>query len=217
MKKRILLSVMILALVGMLLGAGIYAYFSDVESSAGNSFIAGTLNLRVGNDDPTTVRISVEGLKPGDAGNAADWLVKNDGSIAGDLDIGIGTITNYENVLTEPEEAAGDASGGATQGELGSFLKVAIWLDVDQSGDWSTGDIALRSDGTTLTNGGADILPYDYLDNYGGRSYSDILTMTGGNEFDFMVDYDFPSAASDNRAQSDSAEFDITFTLNQAS
>lgn len=216
MKKKILLSVMMLALVGMLLGAGIYAYFSDVESSTGNSFAAGTLNLKVGDNDPTTVQISVTNLKPGDSGNAASWLVKNIGSISGSLTIAMGAITNYENVLTEPEQAAGDASGGATQGELGSFLKVAIWLDVDESNDWNSGDIALKSDGTTLTNDGDDDLPCDYLEEYGSDNYASVIAMTGGDEFQFMVDYDFPDHANDDQAQSDSAQFDIVFTLTQA-
>jgi spore coat-associated protein N len=223
MQKKILFSIMTIALVGALIGGGIYAYFSDVETSTGNTFTAGTLNLKVGDDDPTTVSIAVADLKPTDTDNAATWLTKNIGSINGTLDVAIGAITNNENSLTEPEDAAGDTTSGATEGELGGFLKVAIWLDVDESDAWNSGDIALKSDGTTLTNGGSDTLPYDYLDNYGGHSHSSVITMTaddsgagGTDEFQFMVDYDFPSDANDNRAQSDSAVFDVTFTLNQA-
>ncbi len=223
MKKKILFSIMTIALVGALVGGGIYAYFSDAETSTGNTFTAGTLNLKVGDADPTTVSIAVADLKPTDTGNAATWLTKNTGSISGTLDVAIGSITNNENTLMEPESAAGDTSGGATEGELGSFLKVAIWLDVDESGAWNSGDIALKSDGTTLTNSGSDTLPYDYLDNYDGNSYSSVITMTGDDssaggtdEFQFMVDYDFPNDANDDQAQSDSAVFDVTFTLNQA-
>jgi spore coat-associated protein N len=222
MKKKILFSIMTIALVGALVGGGIYAYFNDVESSTGNTFTAGTLNLKVGDADPTTVSISVADLKPTDTGNAASWLTKNIGSISSTLDVAIGSITNNENTLTEPESAAGDTTGGATEGELGSLLKVAIWLDVDESDTWNSGDIALESDSTTLTNGGSDTLPYDYLDNYGGDSYSSVITMTGDDsgaggtdEFQFTVDYDFPSDTNDDRAQSDSAVFDVTLTLNQ--
>jgi len=214
---------MTIALVGALIGGGIYAYFSDVETSTGNTLTAGTLNLKVGDDDPTTVSIAVADLKPTDTDNAATWLTKNIGSINGTLDVAIGTITNNENSWTEPEDAAGDTTSGATEGELGGFLKVAIWLDVDESSTWNSGDIALQSDGTTLTNGGSDTLPYDYLDNYGGDSHSSVITMTaddslagGTDEFQFMVDYDFPTDANDNQAQSDSAVFDVAFTLNQA-
>ena len=223
MKKRILFSIMTIALVGALIGGGIYAYFSDVETSTGNTFTAGTLNLKVGDADPTTASINITNLKPTDTGNSATWLTKNIGSISGTLDVTIGSITNNENTLTEPESAAGDTTSGATQGELGSFLKVASWLDVDESSTWNLGDIALKSDGTTLTSTGVESLPYDYLDNYGGDSHTSVMTMTaddstagGTDEFQFMVDYDFPNDANDDRAQSDSAVFNVTFTLNQA-
>ena len=223
MKKKILFSIMTIALVGALIGGGLYAYFSDVETSTGNTFTAGTLNLKVGDDDPTTASINITDLKPTDTGNSATWLTKNIGSVSGTLDVTIGSITNNENTWTEPEDAAGDTTSGATQGELGSLLKVAIWLDVDESDAWNSGDIALKSDETTLTNGGSDTLPYDYLDNYGGDSHTSLITMTGDDsaaggtdEFQFMVDYDFPTDANDDRAQSDSAVFNVTFTLNQA-
>lgn len=223
MQRKILFSIMTIALVGALIGGGIYAYFSDVETSTGNTFTAGTLNLKVGDDDPTTVSINITDVKPTDTGTAATWLTKNIGSISGTLDVSIGSIVNNENTLTEPESAAGDATGGATEGELGSLLKVAIWLDVDESSTWNSGDIALQSDGTTLTSTGVESLPYDYLDNYGGDSHTSLITMTaddsgagGTDEFQFMIDYDFPTDANDNQAQSDSAVFDVTFTLNQA-
>ena len=223
MQRKILFSIMTIALVGALIGGGIYAYFSDVETSTGNTFTAGTLNLKVGDDDPTTVSINITDVKPTDTGTAATWLTKNIGSISGTLDVSIGSIVNNENTLTEPESAAGDATGGATEGELGSLLKVAIWLDVDESSTWNSGDIALQSDGTTLTSTGVESLPYDYLDNYGGDIHTSLITMTaddsgagGTDEFQFMIDYDFPTDANDNQAQSDSAVFDVTFTLNQA-
>ena len=208
------MSLMTIALVGALIGGGVYAYFSDVETSTGNAFAAGTLNLQVGAADPTTETISILNLKPGDTGNAATWTVTNAGSISGNLSIAMSAITNNENTLTEPESEAGDVTGGAGEGELGQFLKVAIWADIDENG-WDLGDVALESDGGKLTNSGADPLPYDYLDQYDSDSFTDVQTMAAASHFAFMVDYDFPSDANDNRAQSDNATFNITFTLNQ--
>ena len=40
-------------------------------------------------------------------------------------------------------------------------------------------------------------------------------TMSGMDSLDFMVDYDFPIDANDDRAQGDSCVFDIIFTLEQ--
>ena len=49
MNKKILASWIIIAIVSMLLGAGTVAYFSDVETSSGNTFTAGTLDLQIRN------------------------------------------------------------------------------------------------------------------------------------------------------------------------
>jgi len=219
---KILVSLMTIALVGALIGGGIYAAFSDTEATTNNTFTAGTLNLQVGDNDPTTESVSVSNIKPTDTGNAATWAVNNTGSISGNLSVALSAIVNNENTLAEPESAAGDVTGGATEGELGTYLKVAIWLDIDESGTWNTGDIALQSNGTTLTSTGVESLPYDYLDSYDSDSYSSVTILTaddsgagGTDEFEFMVDYDFPNDANDDRAQDDSATFDITFTLNQ--
>jgi predicted ribosomally synthesized peptide with SipW-like signal peptide len=45
--KAILTSLMVLGLVACLVGAGLFAHFSDVEESVGNQFQAGTLDLDV--------------------------------------------------------------------------------------------------------------------------------------------------------------------------
>ena len=212
MDTRILMSILVIGVVAMAAGAGTFAYFSDTETSEGNTFTAGTLNLKVGDVDSTTEKINIPNLKPDDSGNAADWTVQNTGSITGDLSISIPSITNNENTITEPEQDAGDTSN---TGELGSYLKVSIWLDMDQDGAWSEGDIALKSDGSTVTNEGSTEKPYDYLDNYGGDSWNDVVTMGSNAAFDFMVDYDFPPANNDDTTQSDSAVFNITFSLEQ--
>ncbi len=221
--SKILVSLMTIVLVGALIGGGVYAAFSDTESTVNNTFTAGTLDLTVGAADPTTESISVANIKPGDTGNAATWPVNNTGSIGGSLTVTIGAITNNENNLTEPESSAGDATGGAAEGELGAFLQVAIWLDVDESGTWNAGDIALESDGGMLTCTGAEALPYDYLDAFDSDSYADVIAMAaddsgaeGDDEFEFIVDYDFPDHANDDRTQDDSAVFTVTFVLDQA-
>lgn len=53
MNTKILASVMVIALVGAVAGAGTFAYFSDTETSTGNMFTSGTLNLKLSNDGET--------------------------------------------------------------------------------------------------------------------------------------------------------------------
>ena len=214
--KKIVVSLMVIALVGALIGGGIFAAFSDTESATDNTFTAGTLNLKVGSADPCTETISVSNLKPGDTGNAGTWLTRNDGSIAGKLTVAIGTITNNENTRSEVETAAGDTTDNP--GELGGYLKVAFWMDADKGGTWTSGDYYLKSDGTKVSWESGGTLPsaaYATVDSYASKTWTDAqnvaATTDAGN---FRVEYDLPSATG-NTVQSDSCVFTITFTLNQ--
>ena len=221
MKKVIGLTLAAILIAGIA-GGGTWAFFSDSETSQNNTLMAGTLDLQVGATDPCTEFIDIgTQLQPGDSGNAADWAVTNLGNISGTLKVEVGTITNYENTRTEPEQAAGDTTAGATEGELGDFVDIAIWLDVNRSGGWDSGDMYLRSNGTVVNWVSGSSLPseaYDDINNYSGLSWDStngMPTLAGSGALDFMVEYDFPSDADDNRAQSDSSVFDITFTLEQ--
>jgi predicted ribosomally synthesized peptide with SipW-like signal peptide len=215
--KKIVVSLMVIALVGALIGGGIFAAFSDTETATDNTFTAGTLNLKVGSADPCTETISVSTLKPGDTGNAGTWLTRNDGSIAGKLTVAVGTITNNENTRSEVETAAGDTTDNP--GELGGYLKVAFWMDADKGVTWTSGDYYLKSDGTKVSwQSGDTTLPsaaYATVDSYASKTWTDAqnvaATTDAGN---FRVEYDLPSATG-NTVQSDSCVFTITFTLNQ--
>ena len=221
MKKVIGLTLAALLIMGIV-GGGTWAYFSDSETSQNNTLMAGTLDLQVGATDPCTESINIgTQLQPGDSGNAADWTVTNLGNVSGTLKVEIGTITNNENTRTEPEQAAGDTTPGATEGELGDFVDIAVWLDINQSGGWDSGDMYLHSDGTVVNWISGSSLPpeaYDEINNYAGLGWDStdgMPTITGSGDLDFMVEYDFPSDVNDNRTQSDSSVFDITITLEQ--
>jgi predicted ribosomally synthesized peptide with SipW-like signal peptide len=132
MRKKILLSIIIIGVIGVLIGTGVFAYFSDTETSTGNTFTAGTLNLKVGSADPTTETITVSDTYGGDGGSY-DWLLKNDGSIAGSLDVTFSSIVDAENGVNEPEEADPGEDGSVavpgTNGELAEVLSVTIYID----------------------------------------------------------------------------------------
>ena len=216
MKKKLLLSIFIVACIGLFLGAGVYSLFQDVETTTANTFAAGTLDLQVGATNPTTEKINFTTLKPGDTNaTAANWQMQNLGTVPGNLNISTSAITNNENTLLALETAAGDA--GAAQGELGANLNVSFWTDITNNG-WSTGDYYLKSDGTTVGWASGATLPtaaYDRLDNFGGRSWNNVQTALGAGTIGyFKVAYDLPSATT-NVIQSDSSVFNITFTLTQ--
>jgi predicted ribosomally synthesized peptide with SipW-like signal peptide len=215
--KSVVISLMIIGLVCTAIGAGVFAYFSDMETASG-AFTSGTLNLQVGNADPCAETLTISNLKPTDSGTAANWIMTNIGSVNGTLDIALDAITNNENTRSEVETADGDTTDGA--GELGTLLRVAIWMDGNNDGAWSIGDYYLSSGGTKVAWVSGTTIPsaaYDILDNFGSRSYANIQTVNAtidaGN---FRIEYDFPNGgSSDNVAQSDSCTFNLNFILNQ--
>ena len=221
MKKIIVLSLATLLMMAVV-GSGTWAYFGDNETSQNNSITAGTLDLQVGTSDPCTEAIDIGSLlQPGDSSNAADWTVTNKGSTSGALKIAVSGITNYENTRTEPEQAAGDTTNGSTQGELGDSVDIAIWLDMNRSGVWDSGDKYLGSNGTVVNWASGSSLPteaYADINSYAGIDWDGadgMPAIAGSGTLDFMVEYSFPADPNDNRTQGDSSLFDITFTLEQ--
>jgi predicted ribosomally synthesized peptide with SipW-like signal peptide len=216
--KKIIFSLMAIAVIGSLIGTGTFAWFNDTETSAGNTFVTGTLNLQVGSANPMTDKVTLSNIKSADAGSAAIWLTKNLGTISGTLDAAIGTITNNENGRSEVEIAAGDTTDNA--GELGGLLKIALWMDVDKSAGWTSGDYYLKSDGTKVAWASGAALPagaYDIVNNFGGKSWTSLQTAAASSDAgNFRIEYNFPDGgSSDYVVQGDSCIFDITFALNQ--
>lgn len=52
--KRIILSIFVLGLAVTLAGAGTWAVFQNTETSNGNTFSSGTLDMKLSNDDQLT-------------------------------------------------------------------------------------------------------------------------------------------------------------------
>jgi predicted ribosomally synthesized peptide with SipW-like signal peptide len=133
-KKIIGLSLSALVILGMV-AVGTFAYFSDTETSTGNTITAGTLNLTAdesgtsGNwaltagDDGANEYGTLSLLKPGDSGTIT-WLLTNAGNLAGAMTI-TSTVTPAENDSNEPETAA-IASNSATNLGLGDLLGVKL-------------------------------------------------------------------------------------------
>jgi spore coat-associated protein N len=202
MKKIIGLTIMALLIIG-LVGGGTYAWFSDTEVSEDNILTAGTLDLNIeGGDDPVTT-FDVGDVAPGDSGSGNSTLT-NAGSMPGELDISTSAVNNTPGAI-------GEYQGGS--GELGANARIAMYLDVDQSGGATAGDIGLKSDGTTYDpTGGFD---YDEIDDYASLSWDAVLaSMAISAADDFIVLWQVPTSAG-NDIQGDSVSFDITFTLEQ--
>lgn len=65
--RKILLSLLSIVLVSTVAVGATKAYYDDTETSNGNTFAAGTLDLTVdGNNGTNTVKFTIANMKPGD-------------------------------------------------------------------------------------------------------------------------------------------------------
>jgi len=163
--KKILGSVGVLAVVGALVLGATGAFFSDTETSTGNTFTAGAIDLQIssqcsynggnsntncghwsypGDGGPVTLGkfFDFSDLKPGDWGeNTISFKVlTNEAWMCAAF-----TSTSSENGLVEPELAMNPIDTD-TYGELGEELEIMWWHDKD-------GDNALDIDEPPLFGG----------------------------------------------------------------
>ena len=199
--KRILMSLMTVALVSALIGGGIYAYFSDIETSAGNTFTAGTLDLNLDGVNTNVVKFTVSDVKPGDSGGGS-WTVANVGSIAGYLDLESISVSEAIGTTTDPEEA--DEPTGVDTIQLGNYLMVHLFVDTNNNGSWDAGEADIF--GTDAAPAAINTIAASYALDLS-------LAATGGTNYITLVWS--VGTGTDNRIQGDSVTLDITFELQQ--
>ncbi|MCH8741871.1 hypothetical protein IH779_03135 [Patescibacteria group bacterium] len=168
MNKKILISVSVIALVAAIGIGGTIAFFSDTETSTGNTFTAGSIDLKIGNDawfngqpqsqftwelsDLTNqLFFNYTDLKPGDweEDTISIRVDDNPSWVCANL-----TITKDSDVTcTEPE--VGDdpncATGNDWNGELGKELSFIFWAD--------DGDNVLEDNEQVVLSGSPSDLP----------------------------------------------------------
>ena len=201
--KSVLGSVLVIGVVAAMMTAGTQSLYSDTETSVGNTFTAGTLDLEIWDsgsgawiDDPEVPTVNdlwnnmVNNLKPGDSGTII-IPVKNAGTIDGYADIHIMNVVNSPGVTTEPEPILDN-------GELGSAILVNISYDSDGDG---VADETLVSQET--------------LDNLECIPYTASTALAGGSTANWIIDLWLPGTVG-NEIQGDSVTCDIEFSLDQA-
>ena len=199
MKKlntRILSSTIVIALMSMALGLGATAYFSDTETSTGNTFTAGTLDLQVNGDDSNIVAFTVSNMRPGNQPKTT-YTLNNIGSLSGYLDLENIVVTDNENGITDPEDDAGDVTPSV--GELSSVVNLRLFIDLDGNGWIGTGDIVFFN---------------DYVANLPSNFELDEPIAAGGTIYITAL-FDWWNTPNDNLAQGDSMVIDIEFELGQ--
>jgi len=155
MSKKLILSLSIIGLVAAIVVGGTIAYFSDTETSTGNTFTAGAIDLKIDSEchyyqngedvgcdwgesnweltdleDGVHKFFAFSDLKPGDYGEDTISLHVYNNDAWGCVTLG--PLTNNDNGCNEPEDKVDGTCGdpGEGEGELGDNLYFRIWADV---------------------------------------------------------------------------------------
>jgi len=191
MKKILGLTIAFMLLIGM--GSiGTWAYFQDTETSTGNVFAAGTLDLKTNDFDGVTQTLYASNLKPGDSVSGSITL-ENTGSVAGStLDLAFSYVES-DDIIPNPPNMSAD--------ETAAMLEI---ITLDYGGSSLLGNFGDSGN----TNGYRDIqdlknaslagLPG--IDALGTKNFTITVQLRGDTSSDF---------------QSDGINITMTFTLNQ--
>ena len=215
--KKILISLSIIAVVAVISIGITTAYFSDTETSENNTMAAGTMDLNIDEGNIAVKTMNLSNEAPGDFGTETAVL-KNVGSLEGKLDIKVENVTNYP--CTNGTYGANDGTQYCNDdsGTLGSYAEMALYIDVNKDGIWNAGDIELRAGDTPDPHNSGQVLSYNTIDSYNNMLWNNIYAGLMGldAEDDFVIDWKISTTAT-NGIQGDAVEFDVTFTLRQAS
>lgn len=198
--SKILVSLMTIALVGALIGGGIYAYFSDAETSTGNTFTAGTLDLNLDGGNTNVVKFNVSNASPGSSGGGT-WTVTNVGTMAGYLDLEATGVTESIGTTTDPELV--NEPTGLDTAQLGSYLMAHMFIDANNDGDWDAGETDIL---------GTNAAPVA-INTIAGNYSLDLPLAASGTNY-VTLRWSVPVTA-DNRIQGDSVILGMTFELQQ--
>jgi len=126
MNKKIILSLSVIGVVAAIAVGGTIAYFSDTETSVGNTFTAGTIDISLdpkGGQAVKTVSGDLD-LKPSQTG----WtkaMVTNVGTNPAEIWKHIGNVENREHGIVEPEQEYYDEHSGSEN------WKISNWIHYD--------------------------------------------------------------------------------------
>jgi len=177
-KRKVLASLLVIAVVAGLVSAGTWAYFSDVETSEDDVFQAGTLNMEIADNDeewfdgtPVTASwTSPAGLRPGQEFTTDFIRLKNVGSIDADyVYMRLASLSQVDGVEAEPE-GPGSVNNIATKIELVSITEYSPNYGWDTTTfDTDTANVWLAYWGTTQ-DGSISLSDLVYAANPGGTS-----------------------------------------------
>jgi spore coat-associated protein N len=206
--KRLIPAILPIFFVALLLSAGTFAYFTDAERSTGNTFAAGTLDLKIGDwnedfKDGVTATWTLSNMKPGDTIGPYSVLLRNFGSIEADH-----VEIKCTNTVTDPPGPESDTEEGTT--DMDKAMEITILAYDENNLLYVLPD--LNGNGIKDLN--------DFENFNGGQGFDHITPVPAANQGTtrtFTMALRFHPTLADNDYQGDILTVTITFTLNQHS
>jgi predicted ribosomally synthesized peptide with SipW-like signal peptide len=127
--KKILISLAIIGVVAAIAVGATVAYFSDTETSIGNTFTAGSLDLKLSNDgqtytDGVAATLTFSNMAPGSETGLANIYYKNAGTVSGKVKININyTESDNETGDTNPANEFSAATSSANEADADEMAK----------------------------------------------------------------------------------------------
>lgn len=223
MRKFLIVLLATTLVLGMI--GGVFAYFSDAETSAGNAFQAGTLDLRISDNDEL-----MDGSVLGFNGVSLTWSMTN--MIPGVTTCPLGTVTLYNttsmaadhveisfsHVIDDTPDIESDTDWSSSPADM------AKWIEIVSMGYNGGGDFADLFDSDLATydsNGNTffDLEDVTLAPWAGEGGVLDNLTPpppSYGGSKSFQLNLKFNAGATDD-IQGDTLITTVHFTLNQHS
>ena len=211
MKRRIFLSLMVIAIAAALVAGATTSYFSDVESANG-TLTAGTLDLRVNDKDGNVGTFNLDNIFPG---YESDGYIKlsNVGTLNGIVKITGATVTNYENGINEPESAYDDTPN---EGELGDRVHILLYFTSDNAASTSTALESPDDFELSASHAGSYFGKINGLTNISNWNLSKDLNAGKSVYLYYKIKWFDQKNTSDNIAQTDKCSVTLNFNLYQS-
>ncbi len=219
MKKKLILSVLAIIMVLGLAGAGTLAYFVDTETSTGNTYTAGSFDLKIsdadeGFRDGVTATWTMTNMAPGVNVCGNFITLQNSGSIAGDH-----VEISFSHVIDDTPDVVSDTNWSSEPEDLAKWIQITM-MEYNIDGvwyNWVTGFIPGNADRDPNGNNFLDLDDVSRLSYSGEGGFLDNLPAPGPNNSTpttFTMDLIFNLGAT-NDIQGDTLNTTVSFTLNQ--
>ena len=221
--KRVLLSLVTIAGVAALAFGASQAFFSDTETSVGNTITAGTIDISVDQNNPWSAPVTISDMKP----SYVRWtkhVVRNVGNNPLKLWKHIKNVTTGNNEWSEPEctsaggtwipPITGQLFGGCTNGQeqnnIDEYIVYDMYIDGNVSGIESSNWLGGQHSGGTVVIDEDDGITLDDIESV----FVYLGEVAPNDEITVWQSYHMKDETG-NWAQTDQVSFTIEFYAEQ--